>query len=163
MTPSTNSPAPPAPAPAPGGAAAATTTEASKALVLRYFEMWNAGLGAVADELLGPTYVEHGHPDFVGPAASRSLVPRVHRLYPGIVVSAEIVVADAEFVVVRTMLHPGDVDGHPDGPRRGMAMFRIAEGKLAEQWSWYAPAKGSARTTGIRETAWTHESSSSRR
>jgi len=105
--------------------------------------MWNTGLGAVADELLGPTYVEHAHPDFVGPAASRSLVPRVHRLYPGIVVSAEIVLADGEFVVVRTMLDPGDVDGHPDGPRRGMAMFRVAEGKLAEQWSWYAPARTS--------------------
>src|SRR5580700_2369205 len=101
MTPSTNSPAPAATAPAPGGPAA-TTIEAGKALVLRYFEMWNTGLGAVADELLGPTYVEHGHPDFVGPAASRSLVPRVHRLYPGIVVSAEIVVASGEFVVVRT-------------------------------------------------------------
>jgi hypothetical protein len=144
MTPSTNSPAQPAPAPAPAGPATATI-EAGKALVLRYFEMWNTGLGAVADELLGPTYVEHGHPDFVGPAASRSLVPRVHRLYPGIVVSAEIVVANGEFVVVRTTLHPGDVDGHPDGPRRGMAMFRIADGKLAEQWSWCAPVRGQAR------------------
>lgn len=147
MTPSTNSPAPAVPAPAPGGPAA-TPIEAGKALVLRYFEMWNTGLGAVADDLLGPAYVEHGHPDFVGPAASRSLVPRVHRLYPGIVVSAEIVVASGEFVVVRTTLHPGDVDGHPDGPRRGMAMFRIAEGKLAEQWSWYAPARGQTAAPG---------------
>ena len=35
--------------------------------------------------------------------------------------------------------------GHPDGPRRGMAMFRIADGKLAEQWSWCAPVRGQAR------------------
>ncbi len=53
--------------------------------------------------------------------------------------------ADAEFVVVRTRLEPGDVDGHPDGPRRGMAMFRVADGKLAEQWSWYAPADKARR------------------
>ena len=123
----------------PGGSPAAARIEASKGLVLRYFEMWNTGQGAVADELLGPTYVEHAHPDFLGPAAARSLVPRLHALFPGMVVSAEIVVAEAEFVVVRTRLEPGDVDGHPDGPRAGMAMFRISDGKLAEQWSWYAP------------------------
>jgi hypothetical protein len=104
-------------------------SEASTALVHRYF-----------DELLAPTYLEHAHPDFLGPAASRALVPRLHGRYPGMVVSAEIVLADAEFVVVRTTVEPGEMDGHPDGPRRGMAMFRVLAGKLAEQWSWYAPA-----------------------
>ncbi len=111
------------------------------ALVLRYFEMWNTGRGSAADELLGPDYVEHTHPDFVGPAASRSLVPRLHALYPGMVVRAEIVASDAEFVVVRTSLEPGEADGHPDGPGNGMALFRIADGKVAEQWSWYAPPR----------------------
>jgi len=120
--------------------AASTGPEASAALVLRYFEMWNTGQGAMADELLGPTYLEHAHPNFLGPAASRALVPRLHGRYPGMVVSAEVVLADADFVVVRTTVEPGDVDGHPDGPRRGMAMFRIVAGKLAEQWSWYEPA-----------------------
>lgn len=114
--------------------------EASKALVLRYFDMWNRGEGAVADELLGPTYVEHAHPDFLGPAAVRSLVPRLHAMHPGMRVRAEVVAADVEFVAVSTRLEPGDADGHPDGPRRGMALFRIADGKLAEQWTWYAPA-----------------------
>jgi len=71
-------------------------------------------------------------------------VPRVHALYPGMVVSAEIVLADGEFVVVRTEVQPGDVDGHPDGPRRGMAMFRVENEKLAEQWSWYAPVRRAA-------------------
>lgn len=42
-------------------------------------------------------------------------------------------IADGEFVVVRTDVAPGDADGHPEGPRRGMAMFRIADGPLAEQ------------------------------
>jgi hypothetical protein len=116
--------------------------EASKALVLRYFEMWNTGQGAVADQLLGATYVEHAHPDLFGPAAARSLVPRLHGLYPGVLVSAEVLMADAEFVLVRTGVQPGDADGHPNGPRRGLALFRIADGKLAEQWSWYEPVRG---------------------
>jgi SnoaL-like domain len=117
-----------------------TGSEASTALVLRYFDMWNTGQGALADELLAPMYIEHTHPSVLGPAASRALVPRLHGLYPGMVVSAEVVLADAEFVVVRTTLVPGEMDGHPDGPGRGMAMFRVVGGKLAEQWSWYGPA-----------------------
>jgi hypothetical protein len=120
----------------------AASAEASQALVLRYFEMWNTGQGTVANELLSATYVEHAHPDLLGPAAARSLVPRLHGLYPDVVVSAEVILADAEFVVVRTDVQPGDADGHPNGPRRGMALFRIADGRLAEQWSWYEPVRG---------------------
>jgi hypothetical protein len=120
--------------------------EASKALVLRYFEMWNTGQGAMADELLSITYVEHAHPDLLGPAAARSVAPRLHGLYPEVVVSAEIIMADAQFVVVRTGVQPGNADGHPSGPRRGMALFRIADGRLAEQWSWYEPVRGKTPT-----------------
>jgi hypothetical protein len=137
----TPSPTSPLQRPVARNGAPATGAEASAALVLRYFEMWNSGQGALADEVLGPTYLEHAHPNFLGPAASRSLVPRLHGLYPGMVVSAEIVLASAEYVVVRTTVEPGEIDGHPDGPRRGMAMFRIVGGKLVEQWSWYAPAE----------------------
>jgi hypothetical protein len=128
------------PEPSPRGGVP-SPAELGPALVLRYFDMWNTGQGSAADELLGPTYVEHAHPDFVGPAAARSLVPRVHALYPGVVVRAEIVAVDRDYVAVRTSVEPGDADGHPDGPRRGMALFRIADGKLAEQWSWYAPVR----------------------
>jgi hypothetical protein len=135
------SPSPSDPQSSPRGSAAGAQPEFGRALVLRYFEMWNTGQGSAADELLAPTYVEHAHPDFLGPAAARSLVPRVHALYPGMVVQAEIVASDREFIAVRTSIEPGDVDGHPDGPRRGMALFRIADGKLAEQWSWYAPVR----------------------
>jgi len=126
--------------------------DAGRTLVLRYFEMWNTGQGSAADELLGPHYVEHAHPDFLGPAALRSLVPRLHALCPGMVVKAEIVASDQEFVAVRTRIEPDEVDGHPEGPRRGVALFRIAEGKLAEQWTWYAPVPRAL----IRQTPASH-------
>src|SRR5271165_2041201 len=112
--------------------------QASAALVLRYFEMWNTGRGSDADALLSATYIEHAHPDFLGPGALRSIVPRIHAMFPGMFVRADVVAADREYVAVRTSILPGDADGHPDGPRRGVALFRIAAGKLAEQWSWYA-------------------------
>jgi predicted SnoaL-like aldol condensation-catalyzing enzyme len=132
------SPCSPDPTHPPQGRAGRSRAEANGALVLRYFEMWNTGRGTEADALVCSTYVEHAHPDFLGPAALRSIVPRLHALYPGVVLKAEIVAADSEFVAVRTWTEPGDADGHPDRPRDGVALFRIAEGKLAEQWSWYA-------------------------
>jgi predicted SnoaL-like aldol condensation-catalyzing enzyme len=116
--------------------------------VLRYFDMWNTGQGAAADELLGPTYIEHAHPDFLGPAALRSLVPRLHAMFPGVVVRAEVVASDPEYVAVRTRVEPGDADGHPSAPRSGVALFRVADGKLAEQWSWYAPVRDPVVTLG---------------
>lgn len=119
-----------------------SVVEASVGLVLRYFDMWNTGQGAVADQLLAPSYVEHAHPDFLGPAALRSLVPRIYAMFPGVVVRVEIVASDPEYVAVRTRVDPGDTDGHPSAPRSGVALFRVADGKLAEQWSWYAPVRG---------------------
>ncbi len=134
---SPTSPSSPTSAPTPSSA---DRTAQSAALVLRYFDMWNTGQGELADELLAPSYIEHAHPDFLGPAASRALVPRLHRLYPGTFVAAEVVLADPEFVLVQTRVRPGDAGGHPAGPRTGMALFRVADGKLAEQWSWVAPS-----------------------
>jgi hypothetical protein len=112
--------------------------EANTALVRRYFEMWNTGRGTQADALVTSTYVEHAHPDCIGPAALRSVVPRLHALYPGALVLAEVVAADVEFVAVRMVCQSGEGDGHPLAPRSGMALFRVADGKLAEQWSWYS-------------------------
>ena len=131
-----------------GAGAGAARVEANAALVLRYFDMWNSGRGSAADELLGPTFVEHAHPDFLGPAAVRSLVPRVRAFYPDAKIIAEIVAADVEYVAVRTHFEPCDVDGHPDGPRRGIVLFRIEDGKLTEQWSWYAPGDRLLRPSG---------------
>src|ERR1700722_20475458 len=115
------------------------TAEVSSALVLRYFDMWNTGQGATADELLGPNYIDHAHPDFLGPAALRSLVPRLHAMFPGVVVRAEIVASDAEYIAVRTKIEPADAGGYPQGRGNGVALFGGAEGKLAGQGSGYEP------------------------
>jgi predicted SnoaL-like aldol condensation-catalyzing enzyme len=106
--------------------------EANKALVLRYFEMWSTGAGALADELLGSTYVDHSHPDVLGPAAARSLAPRWHTAHPSARMMVEIVAAEADLVAAtNTIRTPSEVLA------RGLVFFRIAEGKLAEQWSCY--------------------------
>jgi predicted SnoaL-like aldol condensation-catalyzing enzyme len=109
-------------------------TEASESLVRRYFEMWNSGDGSVADAVLGPTYLDHALPDVLGPAASRSLVPRFHAANPEVRTSIEVTRADAEFVAVRSTTRRAEKGG--EVVTVGGALFRVAGGKLVEQWSW---------------------------
>jgi predicted SnoaL-like aldol condensation-catalyzing enzyme len=106
------------------------TTE-NKDLVRRYFEMWNTGAGVVADAVLGPKYIDHAHPDTVGPAAARSLAPRFHAANPDVQMIVENIRAEGDFVLVRNAIH------RRDAVSRGVAFFRISEGKLVEQWSFY--------------------------
>lgn len=118
----------------PRGSPDAPASRANESLVRRYFEMWNTGDGTAADALLGPTYLDHALPEVVGPAASRSLAPRFHAAHPEVHTTIEVTRADAEFVAVRRTtrsLERGD-----EVVSVGGALFRIADGKLVEQWSW---------------------------
>ncbi len=112
---------------------------ANGALVLRYFEMWNTGDGSIADQVLGPTYLDHAHPEVLGPAALRSLVPRFRTANPGAAMRVEIAAADDEHVAVRSSISRV-VDGEVT-ESDGVALFRVADDKLVEQWSWYPDAE----------------------
>lgn len=113
--------------------------EASATLVKRYFEMWNTGEGTVADEVLGPQYVDHAYPDVIGPAASRSIAPRFHKAHPDARMTFEIVGADAEYVAVRNTIRK-TYEGEAVEVS-GTALFRIGGGRIVEQWSWYPGTK----------------------
>jgi len=115
--------------------------EASTRLVQRYFEMWNTGKGTLADEVLGPQYVDHAHPDVIGPAAARSIAPRFHKKHPDARMMCEILGADAEYVAVRNTIRKTSHDGQPVEVT-GTALFRIGGGRILEQWSWYPGTKG---------------------
>jgi len=123
-------------------------------LVQRYFDMWNTGDGRVADLVLDTTYVDHAHPEVIGPAAVRSLVPRFHASDPEARMRIEIVAADADFVAVRNT-----VSRARDGQRtesEGIALFRVVAGKLTEQWSWYPEAESAGSPPSARPSidAW---------
>ena len=108
---------------------------ANKAVVLLYFEMWNTGDASVADRVLDPTYFDHAHPETLGPAAFRSLVPRFQRVNPGAYMTLAFVAADEQHVAVRnTVTLPA---GGTSTVTEGIALFRVVGGKLVEQWSWY--------------------------
>jgi predicted SnoaL-like aldol condensation-catalyzing enzyme len=124
-----------------GGSQRALSARASanEALVLRYFEMWNTGDGSIADQVLGSTYMDHAHPEVLGPAALRSLVPRFRAANPGAAMRVEIAAADDEHVAVRNAISRV-VDGEAT-ESEGIALFRVAGEKLVEQWSWYPDAE----------------------
>lgn len=111
---------------------------ANRALVHRYFDMWNTGDGSVADAILGPTYLDHAHPEVIGPAALRSLVPRFRAANPGSCMTIEIAAANAEFIAIRNRI--ARTVGGETTISDGIAVFRAAAGKLAEQWSSYPAA-----------------------
>jgi predicted SnoaL-like aldol condensation-catalyzing enzyme len=113
--------------------------EASKSLVRRYFEMFNTGEGTVADEVLSRQYVDHAHPDVIGPAAVRSIAPRFHKANPDARMTPEILGADAEYVAVRNTIRK--TKGGETVEVSGTALFRIGGGRIVEQWSWYPARK----------------------
>src|SRR5580658_163583 len=117
--------------------APAPDAEASRGMVRRCFEMWNTGDRAEADAVLGPTSLDHAHPSVVGPAAARSLVRRFRADNPEARIVVEIVTFDSEYVIVRRAIR-WSVQGAMEAC--GVALFRVAAGQLAEQWSW--PATG---------------------
>lgn len=115
-------------------------------LVRRYFDMWNTGEGAVADQVLDPNYIDHAYPAVIGPAASRSIAPRFRRNHPDGSMTLEIVGGNAEYVAVRNTIRKTH-EGKPY-ETQGTALFRIGGGRIVEQWSWY-PGK-MYRTTPVK-------------
>jgi predicted SnoaL-like aldol condensation-catalyzing enzyme len=118
-----------------GADAEPSLIEANRALVRRYFDMWNSGDGSVADAILGPTYLDHAHAEVIGPAALRSLVPRFRATNPGSYMTIEIVAANGEYVAIRNCI--ARTVGGKTTTSDGIAVFRAAAGKLAEHWSCY--------------------------
>jgi predicted SnoaL-like aldol condensation-catalyzing enzyme len=106
--------------------------------------MWNTGDRTEADAVLGPTYLDHAHASVVGPAAVRSLVRRFRAENPEAQMVVEIVAFDSEYVIVRRAIRwsaRGAIEAC------GVALFRVARGQLAEQWSWPAREEPEARVS----------------
>jgi predicted SnoaL-like aldol condensation-catalyzing enzyme len=124
------------------GSGAFPNAAANESLVRRYYEMWNSGDASVASAVLCAAYLDHAHPETLGPAAFRSLVPRYRAANPDARMSVEVAAADDELVAVRNTISR-TVDGVAV-ESQGVALFRVDGGKLAEQWSSYPDAEAEA-------------------
>jgi steroid delta-isomerase-like uncharacterized protein len=125
-------------------AGAVETAEANKKLIRRYYEeMWNLWNFAVADELLAPEIEFRGSLGVAtkGRDAFRGYMRLVRNSFPDFHNKIDQLVAEGDTVVARLTYrgtHRGEVFGlAPTGKEimySGAAIFRIAEGKIAEGW-----------------------------
>ncbi len=120
------------------------SVEENKAAVRRYLEAFATGDVAVLDDCIAPTYVRHdpGLPFQVrGPEGVKHFVSALQAGFSGFHATIEDVIAEGDRVLVRLTTggrHQGELLGIPptgmDVTVEVMDLFRIAEGKIAEQW-----------------------------
>lgn len=115
-------------------------SEANKALVRRYVELWNTGNLALADEVLAADFVDHAHTEFTpGPSSVKQAVKDFRTGFPDAQVTIEHILCEGDMVAFRSVIrgtHQQPFAGfYPTGKEvvfRGTDFIRIANGKLVE-------------------------------
>ncbi len=122
-------------------------SEGNKAIVEQIMdELWNQGRIGVIDELYAPDYADRSasQPPGIPPdrEGRKQFVQAFKAAFPGIVGTTEDVIAEGDKVVLRWSAqgtHEGDFMGIPPTGREilltGTTVYRIAGGKIAEEWT----------------------------
>jgi steroid delta-isomerase-like uncharacterized protein len=117
----------------------------NKQLVLRFYEeVMNKGNVDVLEELMLENFRDHGETFFGSPQSRDELkhgVQFAHTIFPDLHVGVEDLVGDGDYVGVRGTMRctqQGDFMGmEATGNElswKGIAIFRIEDGKIAERW-----------------------------
>ena len=119
------------------------SVEENKALVRRWVDLWNTGNLDAVGEFVTPDYVRHdpNGPEVRGPEAERQLVAMYLAAFPDLRFTVEHLVAEEDNVLARLTArgtHRGELLGIPPTGKQVtvavMDLFRLAGGKIAEQW-----------------------------
>jgi steroid delta-isomerase-like uncharacterized protein len=121
------------------------SADESKAIARRYAtEFWSEGNTSLADQLLAPEYVVHdpGVPDRKGgPEGDKETLAVFRSVFPDLRFDIEDVIGEDDRATVRWTAHgthQGAYMGLPPTGKRmsmaGISVYRIAGGKIAEQW-----------------------------
>jgi steroid delta-isomerase-like uncharacterized protein len=130
----------------------------NKTLVRRYVEeVLNKRNLALIDELFAPTFIDHdtSMPEAKGAAGVKRLAAMVHDSFSDLHFTVEDMVAEGDKVVYRYSVrgtHKGSFMGiAPTGEQfavTGIHIYRVADGKLQEEWeNWDVP--GLMRQLGV--------------
>jgi len=120
------------------------SAEEHKTLIRRLFEQgFNRGRLSIVDEIFQPDFVDRSTPDQPpGIQGVKDYMAMVRTGFPDIAVTIEDLVAAEDRVVVRTTwrgTHQGTYEGVPptgkQATRTMIQIFRVAGGKLMEEWS----------------------------
>ena len=120
------------------------SAEESKAIVRRFWGVWEQGNIDLVDEVLAPDYFNHspGIPNQPpGPEGVKAVVAMFQRAIPDLRVVIEDMIAEGDKVAVRYTLegtHAGELFGVPPTGRRlrikSIAVERVSDGKIREHW-----------------------------
>jgi predicted SnoaL-like aldol condensation-catalyzing enzyme len=109
------------------------STDRNKAVVRRFVEeILNTGDTALVEELFAPDYVNHLVPG--GREGFKQFWSMLRSAYPGFKwdFTVERLIAEGDYVVARATMHATNAGKEATGS--GLAEFRLAEGKIVEDW-----------------------------
>jgi steroid delta-isomerase-like uncharacterized protein len=122
-------------------------TEEHKDLIRRGLDFWNQGKLESADEIYASDYVRHKPPhlgDIHGLSAFKEWANGFLKAFPDSRFDAEDIISEGNMVTVRYIFHgthKGEMMGMPPTQRKivceGIAINRIANGKIAETWDQF--------------------------
>ena len=118
--------------------------EENKAIVRRFWGVWEEGNIDLVDELLAPDYLNHtpASPDQpTGPEGVKGLVAMFRSAMPDLKVIIEDMIAEGEKVATYYTLegtHEGELFGVPPTGQRlsikSIAVERVSDGRIREHW-----------------------------
>jgi len=117
--------------------------EENKALIRLVFEAFNRGNLAIVDDIFSPRFVDLSTPDQpIGPQGVKDYFTMVRTGFPDIQVVIDVLIAEGDRVALRTVwrgTHLGEYEGvaatGKQVVRTMIQIFRIADGKIAEEWN----------------------------
>ena len=120
------------------------SVEENKAIMRRYFDVFEQGNIDLLDELLAPDYLNHtpATPELpTGPEGVKGVVSMFRSAMPDLRVVIEDMIAEGDKVATRYTLegtHEGELFGVPSTGKRlsikSMSVERVSEGKIRGHW-----------------------------
>ena len=110
----------------------AAATGSARGIVARYFRAWNDGDPSHIDELIGPDWVDHAHPERLSIDDVRDAIA-AGRLDPGAMgVRVDAILGDDTLITVNGRL---EIDGRT---RNRVWIVRVHDGLMREMWTYRA-------------------------
>ena len=107
--------------------------ESNKAVVQRYFDIWNTGNVERLDEVLAPYYVDHAHPEMKDVESIKQSVVKVRQSFPDFNIEVVSILSENDLVAVRGIIRRTQ-NGKP-GVSRVMWFVRIVNNQMTDLWT----------------------------
>ncbi len=107
----------------------------NKDIVRSYAKMWNEHDTSIAEKILADNYIDHAHPELVGPQAIAQTVDKTLQAMPDFHIEMSFMIAEGDLVAFReklTMTRQGE-----EQRLEGMGFVRLSNGKMVERWTCY--------------------------